>query len=101
MEILNQLKLNKGFKICPNCGVLKNNINYSFNEDNLPEKYKPISMWGYLGYDIVFMIPIVGWILIFMFAFSREENVNVRNLARSRICTWVICGILYFILIIL
>lgn len=81
-------KLRKGSKICYNCGAEKNSVNYSINEDNLPEEYKPISMWGYIGYDIVFMIPIVGWILIFVFAFGKGENVNVRNLARSRICNF-------------
>ena len=58
-------------------------------------------MWGYLGYDIVFIIPIIGWILIFMFAFSKGENVNVRNLARSRICTLVIAMILYLVIVVL
>ena len=92
-------KLRKGSKFCYNCGAEKNKVNYSINEDNLPEEYEPISMWGYLGYDIVFIIPIIGWILIFMSAFSKGENVNVRNLARSRICTLVIAMILYLVIV--
>ncbi len=36
-----------------------------------------------------------------MFAFSKEENVNVRNLARSRICTLVIAMILYLVIVVL
>ena len=94
-------KLRKGSKFCSNCGAEKNKVNYSINEDNLPEEYKPISMRGYFGYDIVFIIPIIGWILIFMFAFGSEENVNVRNLARSRICTLVIAMILYLVIVVL
>lgn len=58
-------------------------------------------MWGYIGYDIVFMIPIIGWILVFIFAFGSEENVNVRNLARSRICTLIVCSILYLVIFVL
>lgn len=93
-------KLRKGFNTCPNCGYEKNPVNYHINEDNLPEEYKPISMWGYILYDIVFAIPIIGWILIFIFSFGEDENINVRNLARSRICLLVICIILYLLFII-
>ena len=46
----------------------------------------------------VLMMPIIGWILTFVFAFCSEENANVRNLARSCICTLVVCGILYLII---
>lgn len=64
------------------------------SEDNLPERYKPISMWGYLGYQLLFAIPILGWIMLFIFSFGKGENVNVRNFARSYFCFYIICGIL-------
>ena len=95
MEILNQLQLKKGAMVViydtNGKRIYIYGSSFGVDEKKNGEWIKPK----------VLMIPIVGWILIFMFAFSREENVNVRNLARSRICTWVICGILYFILIIL
>ena len=56
---------------------------------------------GYIGYDIIFAIPLIGWILIFMFAFSRDENVNVRNLTKSRVCVLAVGGIIYLIIAIL
>lgn len=75
-----------------------NNDNYLINEDNLPEKYKPISMWGYLGYQVLFSIPVLGWIMLFIFAFGKDENANVRNFARSYLCFYIICVILLILL---
>lgn len=76
----------------------KNNIDsYLINEDSLPEKYKPISMWGYLGYQLLFAIPVLGWIMLFIFAFGKDENINVRNFARSYFCFYIICGILFIL----
>lgn len=65
---------------------------------NIPEQYEPISMWGYLGYSILFALPIIGIIMIFVFSFSKDENINVRNYARSYILIYVIGVILYLIL---
>ena len=67
-------------------------------ERNIPEQYEPISMWGYLGYSILFALPIIGIIMIFVFSFSKDENINVRNYARSYILIYVIGVILYLIL---
>ena len=51
-------------------GVYKDKITieYNYNEieggiemeeqKNIPDEYKPISMWGYFGYEILFSIPI-------------------------------------------
>ena len=69
-------------------------------ERNIPEQYEPISMWGYLGYSILFALPIIGVIMILVFSFSKGENVNVRNYARSYILVYVLTAILYLILFI-
>ena len=44
--------------------------------------YRPISAWGYVGYSILFMIPIIGWIFLLVFTFS-DKNINRRSFARS------------------
>ena len=67
-------------------------------EKNIPEQYEPISMWGYLGYSILFALPIIGVIMILVFSFSKDENINVRNYAKSYILVYVIGVILYLIL---
>ena len=45
--------------------------------------YAPISGLGYIGYFILFAIPLVGQILCIAFAFSKSGNVNRRNLAKA------------------
>ena len=40
------------------------------SENNIPAEYKPISMWGYFGYEILFSIPLIGLICLIVFAFA-------------------------------
>ena len=56
----------------------------------IPEEYKPISMWGYFGYELLFSIPCVGFIVLLVFAFGGNKNINVRNFARSYFCLFLI-----------
>ena len=58
----------------------------------LPEEYKPISMWGYFGYELLFSIPCVGFIVLLVFAFGGNKNINVRNFARSKFCYIIVLG---------
>jgi hypothetical protein len=52
-------------------------MNNNFNENNIPFEYKPISMWGYFGYQILFSIPIIGFILLLVFSFGGTQNKNL------------------------
>lgn len=66
------------------------------NEENtIPKEYKPLSTWAYFGYQLLFMLPFVGFILLIVFSFN-NENINRRNFARSCFCMML----LYFILMI-
>lgn len=67
--------------------------------NNIPEEYRPISMWGYFGYEILFSIPCIGFILLIVFAVS-SKNVNLRNFARSYFCFLIILAILVIILVV-
>ena len=60
-----------------------NNYNTGFDENSLPEEYRPISMWGYFGYQILFAIPCVGLIMLLVFSFGGTKNKNLKNFARS------------------
>lgn len=62
------------------------------NTPKIPEDYEPISMWGYFGYEILFAIPIIGWICIGIFALT-ASNHNLRNFARSQFCLLIIWAI--------
>lgn len=47
-------------------------------------------MWGYFGYEILFSIPIIGFIFILVFSFGGTNNINLRNFARSYFCVLII-----------
>lgn len=70
------------------------------NLNNIPEEYRPIGMWGYFGYQLLFSIPCVGFILLLVFSFGGARNINLRNFARSYLCYFVIVFVLVFISII-
>lgn len=65
-----------------------NQVNNQVN--NIPEEYRPISMWGYFGYEILFSIPCVGFILLLVFSFGGTKNQNLRNFARSYFCFLIV-----------
>ena len=73
-------------------------LTYTTKTVNIPEEYKPISMWGYFGYELLFSIPCVGFILLLVFSFGGTKNVNLRNFARSYFC-YMIIGLGIFITI--
>ena len=60
----------------------------------IPEEYKPISMWGYFGYNILFSLPIIGLIVLIIFSLGGTRNVNLKNYARSFFCYLIIILIL-------
>lgn len=62
-------------------------------EATIPDEYRPIGMWGYFGYQILFAIPVIGWIFCIGFAFM-ASNRNLRNFSRSQFCwliIWIVC----------
>lgn len=65
---------------------------YDTNQ-NIPNEYKPLSAWGYVGYNLLFSIPIIGFIFLVVFALD-SSNINRRNYARSFFCWILICIIL-------
>ena len=61
---------------------------------DVEREYQPISAWGYIGYQILFSIPVLGIIMLLVFAFGGGSNVNVRNFARSYVLVFVIAIVL-------
>lgn len=66
-------------------------------EIRIPDEYRPISMWGYFGYEILFMLPLIGWILLIIFALT-ANNINLRNFARSQFCLLIIYVVMWLVL---
>lgn len=71
-----------------------NNVQQTNSSEN-----KPISMWGYFGYEILFSIPIIGFILLIIFSFV-PRNKNVKNFARSYFCMFILVLIIVIALIV-
>ncbi len=70
---------------------------------NIPYNYTPISAWGYVGYQLLFCVPLVGFIFMLVWAFN-NNNINRRNFARSYLIfliAGIIIGIIIAIIIIL
>ena len=64
----------------------------------IPPGYEPISMWGYFGYQLLFMIPVIGFIILLVFAFGGTQNINLRNFARSYFCVLIIVIVLFVLI---
>lgn len=64
----------------------------------VPTSLKPISTWGYFGYEILFAIPFIGLIFAIIFALGATNNISLRNLARSRFCILIVLLVFFGIL---
>ncbi|MBR3195167.1 MAG: zinc ribbon domain-containing protein [Clostridia bacterium] len=69
--------------------------------DDLPKKFRPIKMWGYFGIELLFAIPVVGFIFMLVWAFGGTRNINKRNFARSKFCYLIIGLVLTVIALII
>ena len=97
-----------GSRACPYCGApsggfapftaYQPNIP-NITEDNIPDEWKPISMWGYFGYEILFSIPLIGLILLIVFSVGGTKNRNLRNFARSYFCFLIVAIIVIAIIL--
>lgn len=67
-----------------------NNYNIPIKNYDPSKDYTPIGMWGYFGYQILFAIPLIGFILILIFSFGGTRNINLRNYARSTFCLFIV-----------
>ena len=70
------------------------------SEEDLPPEYRPVSMWGYVGYEVLFSLPVVGLVLMFIFSFSGTDNANLKNFARAKLIMIAIGVALFVVLIV-
>ena len=88
---------------CMSCGsVLAQPVQppYSipYSRLQIPNEYTPLSPWAYVGYQILFAIPLVGIILLIIFSCGGTENINLKNYARSYWCNALIYFVLFIII---
>lgn len=65
----------------------------AYNPVTPAPEVKLLGPWGYFGLQLLFAIPLVGFILLIVFSFD-NSNLNRRNFARSY---W--CGLLLSVII--
>ncbi len=75
-------------------------------EPVIPQEYKPLGPWAYIGWNLLFSIPLVGLILQIVFSFGGTQNLNLRNYSRSFLWAYVLAigigivfGVIVFLLI--
>ena len=51
----------------------------------IPPEYKPLSAWAYAGWQLLFAIPFVGFVLLVVMSFA-PRNKNLKSFARSHWC---------------
>lgn len=67
---------------------------------DLPAEYRPLGAWEYLGYNILFSLPLIGFIALIVCALS-SSNINRRSYARSFFCVYIIVVILLIVFFVL
>lgn len=55
----------------------------------LPVKYQPLSPIAYVGYVLLFALPLIGIICLFVFGFS-DDNIARRNMARAYLIVYAV-----------
>ena len=69
----------------------------------LPSEFRPMSSWGQFGFSLLFMFPILGFILAIVLGIC-ARNINLRRFARFFIIlevflfliALIICALAYF-----
>ena len=87
-----QIKENANF--CCACGApVMNEIPVTeITAENLPEQLRPLSPWAYFGLQLLYTIPVVGFIFLIIFS-VKKSNINRRNFTRSYWCIYIIAAL--------
>ena len=64
----------------------------------LSKEYKPLGVWTYLGYEILFALPVVGLVSLLFLVLGGTGNRNLKNFATSYLCKMIILVIIVIIL---
>ncbi|MBO5725635.1 MAG: zinc-ribbon domain-containing protein [Clostridia bacterium] len=69
-------------------------------EKKIPEKYSPLGPWTYFWLQVLFAVPIVGFVFLIVFSFN-DSNINRRNFARSYWCKLIIAAGVFLVTLII
>ena len=65
----------------------------------VPDEYQPLRPWTYFWLNVLFAIPVVGFVFLIIFSFA-GGNINRRNYARSYWCPLLILAVIAVIFLI-
>ena len=68
-----------------------------FDPFDIPPEYRPLGAWAYIGYSLLFSIPILGFIFTVVFSFS-GANYNRRNYARMHLILTILAVIFLLVM---
>lgn len=66
-----------------------------------PMNTAPLTVGQYIGMFLLLMIPIANIILLFVWAFGGDINLNKKNYARASLILGLIVSVLYILIMIL
>ena len=99
----------QGYQNVPPQGAFPPGYGFAPIKDYDPRfDYKPIGMWGYFGWNILFTvllyIPVIGWlvnfIVLLILSLKSSGNINLRNYARSFFCVTIIVAVVATIVLV-
>lgn len=93
---------------CPACGTASSSASPAaapaprkpLTNEDLPEQFRVMSPWAYFGLQILYSIPVVGFIFLLIHTFS-SGNLNRRSFARSYWCALLIAAIVLVVMLVI
>ena len=61
-------------------------------KEDLPSQFRVLSPWAYFGLQLLYGIPVVGFIFLLIHTFS-SANLNRRSFARSYWCALILVAV--------
>lgn len=102
--------LDDGVTQCPSCGATTDGgnaaqpqytaVNYSAPQMEQPRTEPPVTLGQWLITMLLTCIPFVGFILLFVWAFSSGTNTSKKNWARASLIFALIVIVIYIIAIV-
>lgn len=72
-----------------------------FDENDLPVRFRPLAVSEYVGFLLLFSLPIVGLVATTFYSTSSAENVNLRNFSRAMFILHIAVDALAVIIVLL
>lgn len=63
-----------------------------FEQSYLPQAYRPLSPWAYFGLNLLYAVPVIGWVFLIVHALT-SRNINRKNYARSYFCIYLLLAL--------